>query len=131
MIVYERKSLTDAECRQTETRLAWWARLVFALCYATIFFMAVHGDENGRRPRFVLTDVETEDAIKSAVLETDKHKKTAEGTVSNSPTSAVVSVSGAAHRRAGVTNASALWISSLREAKAYVLPFSIGPPQAA
>lgn len=47
--------------------LRWIARLTFVLCGAMVLFMAVHGDEHGRRPRFVWQSYEQ--TVKAAMLQ--------------------------------------------------------------
>jgi hypothetical protein len=47
--------------------LGWLARLTFVLCGAIVLFIAVHGDEHGRRPRFVWQSYEQ--TVKAAMLQ--------------------------------------------------------------
>ena len=46
-------SQADLRTSHPGVHAAWPFRVLFALCCAIVVFMAVHGDEHGRRPRFV------------------------------------------------------------------------------
>lgn len=104
-------------------------RLLFALCCAVIVFMAVHGDEHGRRPRFVWRSAE--DTIKVAQLQTTDHNRTGVPLGATPPAIAAETDVGSLPLPSGLTRASSFAISRLPDASRYLLPFSIGPPQTA
>jgi hypothetical protein len=63
-------STVRKDARTDSTRhpaLGWLARFTFVLCGAMVLFMAVHGDEHGRRPRFVWQSYEQ--TVKAAMLQ--------------------------------------------------------------
>lgn len=104
-------------------------RVLFALCCAVIVFMAVHGDEHGRRPRFVWRSAE--DTIKVAQLQTTDHNRTGVPLGATPPAIAAETDVGSLPLPSGLARASNFAISRLPDASRYLLPFSIGPPQTA
>lgn len=61
-------SQADLRTSHPGVHAAWPFRVLFALCCAIVVFMAVHGDEHGRRPRFVWQSAI--EASKAAILQT-------------------------------------------------------------
>ncbi len=115
-------------CEQ-EISVVWPLRILFALCCAIIVFMAVHGDEHGRRPRFVWRSAE--DAVKVATLQTADQNKAGAAFGAMPPAIVAETEVGSLPAPSGLARADTFGISHLPDASRYLLPFSIGPPQKA
>lgn len=116
----------DSHASLTGAPISWPLRILFAICCAIVVLAAVHGDEHGRRPRFVWQSAV--EASKAAVLQTTDVKR--EGaTLGASPRFATIS------NPLGILPA----VADLRDfrpdrsenmapASPYLRPFSNAPP---
>jgi hypothetical protein len=101
------------------------ARLTFAICCAMVLLMAVHGDEHGRRPRFVWRSAE--DTIKVAALQVHDHTPSRSADAGGSQSaltllSPIPSFSGfGAAKQPASRNVAAKTAN-------YLIPFANGPP---
>lgn len=104
----------------------WLARLTFVLCGLIVIFMAVHGDEHGRRPRFVWQS--SEQTVKAAMLEA--LDPSARRPAAVTPPSIFFSLAPAALFRAptGLSPVRPAAFVHPARAAAYLNPFANGPP---
>lgn len=118
--------LSDAaRIRRKEIGVAdWLLRLTFVLCGAIVIFMAVHGDEHGRRPRFVWKS--HEETIKVSILQShDALDRQAADT--GKPILALEMASAPALHAVGSRARAAVPNSTARRI-AYLTPLPNGPP---
>lgn len=103
----------------------WIARLGFVICCAMVLLMAVHGDEHGRRPRFVWRSFEDTIKVTKAVLSTDR---TGDAADIAPPSLAIVAEMIEVPSRVTIRHVSAALADRTAARASYLLPFSNGPP---
>lgn len=109
--------------RRTEAE--WAIRILFALCCAIVVLMAVHGDERGRRPRFVWQSFEN--TIKVVKLQTIGDRTGSAADVAPAAVALVAAVMPLASPPSPVRK----WVAATKNQAikaAYLLPFGNGPP---
>lgn len=100
-------------------------RFAFALCCAMVLLMAVHGDEHGRRPRFVWKSAE--DTIKVAALQTHDHTSSRAANAGGSE--AALAIQPPTPPFSGPRTAKPTGARDVAARTAnYLIPFANGPP---
>lgn len=106
----------------------WTVRLAFVLCCAMVILMTVHGDDRGRRPRFVWRSFE--DTIKIAKLQTIGDRTGDAADVAPPAVALIAAVVPLASSLSLVREWAATAKNQAAKA-AYLLPFGNGPPSRA
>lgn len=108
------------------TQAEWAFRILFVLCCAMVVFMVVHGDDHGRRPRFVWRSFE--DTIKVEKLQTSGDR-TDDSVDVAPPVFAIAADMPDLAPHASSVRDQAFSGRGFARRPAYILPFGNGPPR--
>jgi len=116
----------DSHASLTGAPISWPLRILFAICCAIVVFMAIHGDEHGRRPRFVWQSAV--DASKAAILQTADVKREGATLGASSGFAAIVNPPGILPAVAKLRDFRPARPENAAPASPYLRPFSNAPP---
>ncbi|MEN6542921.1 hypothetical protein [Parvibaculum sp.] len=119
-------SLIDTRASHPGVPTAWPLRILFALCCAVVVFMAVHGDEHGRRPRFVWQSAI--EASKAAILQTTDVKREGAALGAGPHLAAIMAPPGVLPAAAEMRDFRPARLEQAAPARPYLRPFSNAPP---